>query len=61
LITSSLFFSHVIVPPPPPLVPLLAASEMCIYTNDRFTVESLATVEERPSAEVVAENKKGVE
>lgn len=38
------------------------ASEMCIYTNDRFTVESLATEEERPSsAEVVAEDNKGVE
>jgi hypothetical protein len=48
--------------PPPPFVPLLAASEICIYTNDRFTVESLATEEERPSSvEVVAEDNKGVE
>jgi hypothetical protein len=30
----------------------LAASEMCIYTNDRFTVESLATEEERSSVAV---------
>jgi ATP-dependent HslUV protease subunit HslV len=36
-----------------------AASEMCIYTNDRFTVESLATEEERLSGE--AGEDKGVE